>query len=361
MVVTRVNDDGLQARLLVRRAERFTLDLTLDIEPGETLAVLGPNGAGKSTAVAAISGLLALDGGHLRLGGQVLDDPTRSVFVPPEKRRMGVVFQRYVLFEHLSILENVAFGSRSKGIDKRAARAAAHVWLDAFDLGEVAAARPADLSGGQAQRVAIARALACDPALLLLDEPMAALDIGTRNQTRRLLSAHLGQFPGPRLLITHDPTDAFLLADRICVIEAGRLVQMGSTDDLRRRPATAYVAAFAGTNLLTGISRHGIVALDGLGSTLQASDTHTEGAVLLTVHPSAIALHATEPHGSPRNAWESVVVSVEALGEITRVVLGDPIPLLVDVTPASIRELKIAPGERIWASVKATELSVSAT
>lgn len=348
----------LDARMVVRRSDTFTLDVELAIPAGTTAALLGPNGSGKSTTVGALAGIHPIDEGHIALGDRVLDDPSAAVFVAPEHRRVGVVFQRYFLFEHLDVTDNVAFGPASSGLRRSDARAAARRWLDALDLVEFAHRRPSQLSGGQAQRVALARALAADPGLLLLDEPLAALDVATRARLRRTLRAHLAGYAGPRLLITHDPTDAFLLADRIHVIEDGRITQSGTPDEIRRSPATGYVAALAGLNLLTGRSDAGTIAVHGQALTLHAADTHTVGDVVVTIAPNAIALHLDQPHGSPRNTWRSVVEAIEPLGEITRVTLRHPIGLGVDITPGAAQSLGLVPGAAVWVSVKATEISV---
>lgn len=353
-----VTATGLVAAIALHRGDSFQLDLELVIDSGETVALLGPNGAGKSTTVDALAGLLALDDGRIELCGRVLDDPGADVFVTPEQRRVGVVFQRYLLFDHLDVTDNVAFGPAAQGRRRREARAVARRWIDALDLGDLAGRRPPELSGGQAQRVALARALAAEPDLLLLDEPLAALDVETRTQLRRTLDGHLGDHAGPRLLITHDPADAFLLGDRIVVLEDGRITQTGRADDIRRRPATPYVAALAGVNLLRGSNRGGVLSLDDHGHELRTADTRTAGPVVITIHPHAIALHAEQPHGSPRNSWPTTVAAVEPLGDVTRITLADPLPLGVDVTPAATAALGLAPGVAVWASVKATEIEV---
>lgn len=354
-------DGGLEAQLVARRGDAFTLEFELAIEPGSTAALLGPNGAGKSTTVEVLAGLLPLDEGHIMLGGRVLDDVETGVFVPPELRRVGVVFQQYLLFEHMSILDNIAFGPLSAGRSRRDARHRAGEWIDALDLSDLRERRPRELSGGQAQRVALARTLASEPDLLLLDEPLAALDVTTRSQLRRVLADHLGDYRGPRLLITHDPTDAFLLADRIHILESGRLTQSGTADDIRRRPATRYAAALAGTNLLAATNSSGTLTLKEHTHVLQAADAHTNGAVLVTIHPTAVSLHSDQPHGSPRNTWLTSVESIEPLGETTRVTLGDPLPLGVDITPAATEALALRRGSHIWASIKATEIGVTGT
>ena len=229
-------DRGLVAHLVVHRGEAFVLEISLTIPPGRTVALLGPNAAGKSTAVAALAGLVPLDAGCIELDGAVLDDPGIGHFTPPDARRIGVVFQDYVLFPHLTVEQNVAFGLRSRGVPRSAALERAASWLRRLDLDGLADRRPGDLSGGQAQRVAVARALVTEPDLLLLDEPLSALDVTTRVELRRTLAERLGQFDGPRLVITHDPSEAFLLADEIAVIEDGTVTQVGTRG---RHPASA--------------------------------------------------------------------------------------------------------------------------
>ncbi len=345
----------LEAHLVVRRPE-FELDLPMSIEPGSTTALLGPNGSGKSTAVAALAGLVALDDGRIRLGNRILDDG-RRIFVPAEVRNIGVVFQDHLLFPHLRVVDNVAFGLTSRGVSRNEARQRAQRWLESLGLAAFARRHPGELSGGQAQRVALARALAPDPDLLILDEPLSALDVTTRVETRRVLADHLAGFAGPRLLITHDPTDAHLLADRVCVLEAGRLVQAGTPDDIRRRPATPYIADLAGLNLLRGSVHDGRIELAG-GGVLHAADHRSDGPVLVAIRPNAVALHRHRPEGSPRNVWASTVTAVDSLGDVTRVQIDQPMALSVEVTPESAAELGLAPGSAVWASVKATEIGV---
>lgn len=347
---------GVDARIVVRRSETFQLDVRLSIPAGRTVALLGPNGAGKSTVVAAIAGLLPLEAGRIELAGEVLDDPREGDFVPAEERRVGVVFQDYLLFPHLSVVENVAFGPRSRGVSHAEARSMARRWLERLGLAGLEGRRPGNLSGGQAQRVALARALATDPKLLLLDEPLSALDVTTRARLRRTLAAHLGEFEGPRLLITHDPTEASLLADEIHVIEDGRITQVGSAEDIRLRPRTRYAADLAGTNLLTGTAAGGEV--DVGPRVLQIADEEAEGPVLLTIRPNAITVYPERPEGSQRNAWETTIERVESLGARVRLLTGAPLRLTVEVTREAKEELDLTQGSRAWIAVKATEIGV---
>ncbi|MBT8240172.1 MAG: TOBE domain-containing protein, partial [Acidimicrobiia bacterium] len=262
--------------------------------------------------------------------------------------------------DHMSVLDNIAFGIAAGGVKMADARTDAGRWATQFDLGGHLAKRPRDLSGGQAQRVALARAIAIQPRLLLLDEPLAALDVESRAVTRRTLAEHLAQFDGPRLLITHDPADAFLLGDRIYVVESGRITQTGTPEQIRSHPATSYVAAVAGTNLLTGDNQDGMLSLAEYDFELQTSNTRVSGEVLITVHPRAVSLYVDRPQGSPRNTWRTVIDSVEPLGDTTRIFLGDPLPIAVDITPASTAALGLTSGVAVWASVKATEVAVTA-
>ena len=224
----------------------FRLDVSFDVADGETLAVLGPNGAGKSTILRCLLGLVPLDTGRVVLGDHVLEDTTNNLYVEPENRRVGAVFQDYLLFRHLSVIDNVAFGLRARGAKKESARLTARAHLERFEVEHLADRRPSQLSGGEAQRVALARALAVDPKVLLLDEPLAALDVTTRRTVRDELSLFLSAFGGPRLIVTHDPADARRLADRVLIVEHGSVVQHGSIRDVMRDPATPYVAALFG-------------------------------------------------------------------------------------------------------------------
>ncbi|MDW3179114.1 MAG: ATP-binding cassette domain-containing protein [Acidimicrobiia bacterium] len=350
---------SVHAHFRLRRSEEFDVSIELDLADGSTTALLGPNGAGKSTVVAALAGLLPIDEGAISIDGRIVDSPSDGVFVTPSQRRVGVVFQGHQLFDHLSVADNIEFGPRSLGQSRAAARDVAKLLMGQFELEDLKERRPSDLSGGQAQRVALARALAIDPALLLLDEPLSALDVTARSRVRQSLSRHLRGFAGPRVLITHDPTDAFLLADQIVVLEEGRVIQAGSGDDIRRHPATPYVAALSGRNLLHGTNNSGALSLEASSQSLQTSDTAASGSVLVSIAPSAIALHREQPHGSPRNTWATTVEAVEPLGDISRVYLGDPLALAADLTPGAVTALDLRPGANIWVSIKATEIDVT--
>ena len=345
-----------------RRGE-FELRARFSVADGEVLGVIGPNGAGKTTLLRTLAGLTGLTTGRISVAGRVLDDPAARVFVPPQRRPVGLVFQNYRLFPHLSVLDNVAFAGRAGGLSRRASRQAAAQWLQRLDLTGFARRKPAELSGGQAQRVALARALAAEPALLLLDEPLAALDVRTRAQVRGELAGHLTGFTGPTLVVTHDPLEALVLTDRLLVIEDGRVVQDGPPAEVASRPATEYVAGLVGLNLYPGVQgERSEVALAG-GGVLQAAESDGSGRpapgsrVLVRVRPSAIALHTHRPEqASPRNVWAGTVSGLELLTDRVRVrVEGSP-PALVDLTPAAVAELRLVAGSPVWLSVKATEV-----
>ena len=345
----------LTAQVAVRLG---TLDLDVSVEaaPGEIVAVLGPNGAGKSTFLRAVAVLVPLTKCRVELDEVVLEDAARDIHLPPERRPIGVVFQDYLLFPHLTVLENVAFGLRARGVGARDARVTAGSWLDRLGVAEYAQARPRTLSGGQAQRVSLARALAIDPRLLLLDEPLAALDASSRGAVRRDLKRHLASFAGIRIVITHDPLEAVSLADRLVIVEGGRVVQTGSPVEVTQRPRSRYVADLVGVNLLRGTASAGQVTLTG-GASLQSADG-PDGEVFAVIHPRAVALHRLRPEGSPRNVWRGRASALDFQGDRVRVGVEGEMPIVAEVTPAAVRELDLAEGGEVWVSVKATEITV---
>ncbi|MFJ8449770.1 ABC transporter ATP-binding protein [[Kitasatospora] papulosa] len=338
---------GLDARLVVERGT-FRLDVALAAAPGEVVALLGPNGAGKTTALRALAGLTPLSGGHLRLDGTALER------TQPESRPVGVVFQDYLLFPHLTALDNVAFGPRCHGATKASAREQAADWLGRLGLADHVGAKPRRLSGGQAQRVALARALATRPRLLLLDEPLAALDARTRLEVRSQLRRHLAAFEAVAVLVTHDPLDAMVLADRLVVIEDGRIVQEGAPSDVARRPRTDYIAQLVGLNLYQGEADGHTVRLDG-GPSLTTSEA-VSGPVFVAFPPSAVTLHRDRPAGtSARNLWHCEIAGLETHGDQVRADLDGELRLAADLTTLAAAELDLRPGAAVWATVKATQ------
>jgi molybdate transport system ATP-binding protein len=334
----------------------FELDVDLRVEPGEVVAVLGPNGAGKTSLLRGLAGLLPLQAGRVALDGAVLEEPAARVFVPSERRPIAMVFQDYLLFPHLTVLENVAFGLRSRGRPRPEATATAHGWLERVGLQAEAQRKPASLSGGQAQRVALARALATNPALLLLDEPMAALDASTRVELRRDLRRHLESFRGVRLLVTHDPVEAMAMADRLVILEQGRVLQSGSPSEVTQHPRSRYVADLVGVNLFRGRASNDVITLADGGSLTAAGAA--EGEVFAVVHPRTVALYRTRPDGTPRNVWEGRAVDLDLQGDRVRVQLAGAPRIVAEVTPAAVRELGLDRGDTVWIGVKATEIVV---
>lgn len=330
----------------------FRLEVDLEVGAGDVVGVVGENGAGKTTLLRLVAGLAGLDDGHLHVGRERVDVPAEGVWVPPERRRVGVAFQDPTLFPHLDVRDNVAFGLRRHGTDREAARRTADEWLERLGAAEVARSRPRDVSGGQAQRAALARALVLDPAVLLLDEPLAALDQAGRTLVRRLLRAERRT----TLLVTHDAVDALSLCDRLVVLDGGRVLQAGPPVEVTRRPRSAFVARLVGLNLLEGQAAGDTVTVTS-GGRLVVAD-HQSGPVFVTVAPHALALYRDRPEGSPRNTWSAPVEDLEAVGDRVRVALGGPLPLVAEVTPAAVAELRLGPGAPVWASVKATEIDV---
>ena len=345
----------LAAAVRVRRGG-LVLDVALEVADGEVLAVLGPNGAGKSTLLRVLAGLLAADEARVAVGGEVWDGA--GVHLPAHRRRLGMVFQDHLLFPHLSVADNVAFGLRTRGTPRREARAAALGWLERVGVAELAGRRPGALSGGQAQRAALARALVGDPALLLLDEPLSALDARTRLTVRAELRRHLGEFAGSTVLVTHDPVDAMALADRVLVVEDGAVVQTGTPGEVSRHPRTDYVARLVGLSLLAGVASGRSVRLDAGGEVAVADEA--SGPVFAAVRPESVALYLSRPEGSPRNVWPARLVGAVPHGSTVRCELAGEVPLVADVTAAAFAELGLAPGAAVWAVVKASEVAVYA-
>ncbi|MGW4024423.1 ABC transporter ATP-binding protein [Streptomyces sp. NPDC005009] len=339
--------EGLDAHLVVDRGS-FRLDVALTAAPGDVVALLGPNGAGKTTALRALAGLAPLGAGHLRLDGV---DLRRT---PPESRPVGVVFQDYLLFPHLTALDNVAFGPRCRGAGKAEARAQAAEWLDRMGLAGHAGAKPRRLSGGQAQRVALARALATRPRLLLLDEPLAALDARTRLEVRAQLRRHLAAFEAVAVLVTHDPLDAMVLADRLVVVEQGRIVQEGAPSDIARHPRTEYIAQLVGLNLYRGRADGHTVLLDAGPAVSTTEDL--SGPAFVAFPPGAVTLYRDRPTGSSaRNLWRCEVAGLETHGDQIRAELTGELALAADLTTVAAAELDLHPGATVWAAVKATQ------
>jgi molybdate transport system ATP-binding protein len=355
--MTHLDGGGLVIDAAVQRGG-FVLTVSLAAAPGEVLGVLGPNGSGKSTLLSAVAGLTPVSAGRITLAGQVMDDAEEGTFVEASGRPVGFVFQNYRLFPHLNVAENVAFSPRARGLSRQAARSVARHWLERLGLADLADRKPDELSGGQAQRVALARALAGQPALLLLDEPLSALDAGTRLDVEAELRQHLADFTGPCLLVTHDPLEALVLTDRIVVLEGGRIVQEGTPGQVARQPATDYVAKLVGLNLYAGRADGAQVELTAGGAFVTASKD-SRGDVLVAVRPSAIVVSTHRPQpSSARNTWPATLTGLTMLADRVRLDLEGKPSALVDVTPAAVAELSLASGSQVWLTTKATDLEV---
>ncbi len=333
-------------------------DVSLDVGDGEVVAVLGPNGSGKSTALSLIAGLVRPDFGRASIDGRVLFEvggTGSSTWVPPHDRGVALLAQEPLLFPHLSALDNVAFGPRSTGCSRSEARTRASTWLTEVDAAEYADRKPSQLSGGQAQRIAVARALAAEPRLLLLDEPMSALDVSVAPAVRQMLRRVLQDRSA--VIVTHDVLDALLLAHRVVVIDGGRVVEEGPTAQVLARPRSAFAARIAGLNMVRG-------AFDGSG--VSGSDgSHVEGlvdrpvargdAVVAVFRPSAVGVYRVAPGGSPRNVMEVTITELEPFGDQVRVRTDR---LSADVTAAAVADLDLAPGTRVVFTVKASEVAI---
>jgi molybdate transport system ATP-binding protein len=340
------------------RLSRLNLDTAFTVASGEVLALLGPNGSGKSTTLRALMGLLPLTGGRVVLDGTVLEDPAQHVKIPPEKRPIGLMFQDYLLFPHLTAAENVAFGLRARGTDKKAAREKATETLARLGLDGLAEAKPGSMSGGQQQRVAMARALVTDPKLLLLDEPLAALDVSTKTDVRRLLREVLRQSSAANVLVTHDLLDAVALGDRMIVIENGAIVQTGTPAEVTAQPRSRYVADLVGVNLLRGTAHRTLLELDGGGQF--TCTTQTTGPALAVIAPAAVSVSRQRPDGQQpkENTWPGQISAVDLMGDRVRVRIDGTPPITAEVPPAAVDQLKLDDGGELWASVSPAAITV---
>ncbi|MFD4369286.1 sulfate/molybdate ABC transporter ATP-binding protein [Rhodococcus sp. NPDC058521] len=338
------------------------VDLAFEVEQGEVLAVLGPNGAGKSSILAMVAGLVNPDEGRIELNGRVLTDSEAGTSVPPHGRSVALLAQEPLLFPHLTVEANVAFAPRSAGLGHRRARALALRWIDEVGATELAKRRPRELSGGQAQRVAVARALAADPQLLLLDEPMSALDVTAAPALRVLLRRVLREAQRTALIVTHDILDALALADRVIVVDGGRIVESGPVHDVLTRPRSGFAARIAGLDLVEGRIEGGVlVASDGTTvSGAAESEVDVDASGVAVFAPSSVGIHVHTPEGSPRNTFRVIVSEMETRGNVIRVrgATESGLELSADVTAAAVAELDLVPGASVYFAVKATEVGL---
>ncbi len=357
----------LQLRAVV--ADRH-LDVEFSVSAGEVLAVLGPNGAGKSTALHVIAGLVRPDDGVVRLGDRVLTDTAAGVNVATHDRRVGLLLQDPLLFPHLSVVGNVAFGPhsrrgllRSSGAD---GRATALRWLREVDAERLADRKPRQLSGGQAQRVAIARALAAEPDVLLLDEPLTGLDVAAAAGIRAVLRDVVSRTGCAVVLVTHELLDVFTLADRVLVLESGKIAEIGPVPSVLTAPRSHFGARIAGINIVNGDVGDDGSLRDRSGAHWHAApgqrlDAQVVRAVAV-FPPTAVAVYRDQPHGSPRNAVEVTVAELDVRGSAV-LVRGREQPdgapgLAAEITADAATELRLMPGERVWFSVKAHEVTL---
>jgi molybdate transport system ATP-binding protein len=351
---------SLRAEISTKRGT-FDLHATIEAEEGETLALLGPNGAGKTTVVLALAGLIE-EQSTIELDGARIDG------LPPERRPLGVAFQGGALFPHLSVVANVAFPLRARGVGRRDARRAASTTLSRLAPDVREEARPATLSGGEAQRVALARAIVHRPGLLLLDEPSSGLDVRGRAELRPVLADTLATFPGVRVLVTHDPVEAMILADRVVILEAGRVTQHGTFEDIRRTPGSRYAAELVGVNMFAGrleplgggagrlVTAEGDVVVGWPEDLPQKTTTDVTG----TLRPSEVVVHVAPPaQSSARNVWPGAVEDLAIYGERVRARIASRPPLVAEVTAGSVQQLGLVRGSEVWVSFKAVEVEIS--
>jgi len=348
-----------------KRLDRFELDAALRIGRREVLVLVGESGAGKTTLLRLVAGLILPDAGRIALDGVAWSDGAGGAPVPARRRPIGFVAQDYALFPHLSARDNVGFGLRALGIGDRARRDRVAAALERLGIDAVADLPPARLSGGQQQRVALARALVLEPEVLLLDEPLAALDPGTRRDVRRQLHAQLAELPCATLYVTHSPQEALAFGGRIAVLERGRITQQGSRDELRMRPRTPYVAGFLGVNLLRAsvgpASGDGLVHLLSEGGEIVAAGEEPEGEVFACIDPREITLSRQAPAGSARNVLRGPVEDLQPeppAGERLRVSLGTRPPLVAEITREAGERLGLTLGVEVSAAFKATGVRV---
>lgn len=333
------------------------VDVEFEVATGQTVALLGENGSGKSTMLSVAAGLLRPDEGEVQLDGERLLDTRSGLDARPHQRGIALLAQDPLLFPHLDVRENVAFGPRSAGRSRREANAMAEHWLNQVGAAELADRRPGEISGGQAQRVAVARALAAEPRLLLLDEPMASLDVAVTPALRQTLRRVLAD--QSTVIVTHDVLDALLLADRVVVLEKGRVVEDGATRDVLTRPRSRFAARLAGLNLMSGTWTGDHVVLDDDGGVLfglAADPAPRPGErVVATFRPHAVAVYRDLPTGSPRNSFRVRIDELEPLGDLIRLRSEG---LSADVTIQAVTDLGLSPGARVAFTVKATEIAV---
>jgi len=355
-----MNPEGpLRSRLAVSR-ETFLVEADFEVAPGEILALVGPSGSGKSTCMAAIAGLVELESGRVELGSHVWCDTERAIDLPPHQRRVGFVHQDYALFPHLTVYENVSYGARARGVPAHETRTRVSEWLDRLRMAELKDRPVTQLSGGQRQRIALARALASGAGVLLLDEPFGSLDVSTRSSVRRELGEFLRAIRLPTIFVTHDPADALALANRIAILEEGKISQVGACDDLVAHPKTPFVAELFGLNFYRGMISGGPgLRQVRVGSVIFHVSSHAEeGPIAIAFPPSAVTLFHHKPEGSARNTFAGIIREMSPLPEKLRVVLDCGVMVAADVVREASSSLNLVLGQSVWVSIKATAIQV---
>ena len=344
--MTTKNNYLLDARVILNR-DSLTLDVELQLQHGEVIAVLGPNGAGKTSLLHALLGWLELESGWIMVDGEVIDSPDTDSYVPPQHRPFGMVFQDGLLFPHMSVEKNILFGAGKDFNLKPLA--------ESLQASELLAKFPSELSAGERQRAAIARSLAARPKVLFLDEPFSALDIQGKRRGRSLLKEALAIGVSGCLMVTHDLVDAFTLADRVMIIEGGKLTQFDVPDRIRSRPGSEWIADLVGWNYYEGIGEGSVVTLPH-GTTIFTAQDDLDGPTSISINPASVSIFKSQPSGSPRNSWLSSIQNIEILGGRARVSLVGEIDICADITTVAANELRQSISSEVWVSVKATEV-----
>ena len=344
--MTTKNNYLLDARVILNR-DSLTLDVELQLQHGEVIAVLGPNGAGKTSLLHALLGWLELESGWIMVDGEVIDSPDTDSYVPPQHRPFGMVFQDGLLFPHMSVEKNILFGAGKDFNLKPLA--------ESLQANELLAKFPSELSAGERQRAAIARSLAARPKVLFLDEPFSALDIQGKRRGRSLLKEALAIEVSGCLMVTHDLVDAFTLADRVMIIEGGKLTQFDVPDRIRSRPGSEWIADLVGWNYYEGIGEGSVVTLPH-GTTIFTAQDDLDGPTSISINPASVSIFKSQPSGSPRNSWLSSIQNIEILGGRARVSLVGEIDICADITTVAANELRQSISSEVWVSVKATEV-----
>ena len=344
-----------------KRLREFPLEIGFEVKPAETLVIIGPSGCGKTTTLNLISGLLDPDEGRMALGDRVLFDIASRVSVPTERRSIGYVFQDFALFPHMTVKENVAYGLRARRRPKAEIPKKVDEVLGLVGITHLRERRPGALSGGERQRVALARAIACDVEILLLDEPLGSLDAQTRNQVRGELQRMLRVIGRIAIMVTHDYIDALTFGDKICVMDRGRVLQMGPREQLLHHPKSRFVADLTGVNFFEGTISSG--AEDGLAevwvgdSCLHAASGRRDmGGVLVAFFPSDVTIGRERPMGSARNVFQSQIKEIIHMGDKVRLSLNGALPMCAEISAGALNELSVRDGDTVYASLKATAI-----